>query len=176
MDNNSIDIIITVPHSLCLHTYRDCDMLAKKAGTLLYKGLKEKHNTIIMFSNVHRTKLDLNREESRQSSFREELRILLKEENVKMLLDVHSFPNRSLPGEITFLVFNVNNFVYRLTTWLLQNNIDVNIVTASKVNDIILEAEHNNIKQLLIEFNESLTDERLKFIIDKMIQIFNILI
>lgn len=173
-------IVVTVPHSFCYTNYfeRDCDLVAGVAASTLVKELKKKVNTgfeiVELQSTVHRSQMDLNRYVSRNTSFRKQLTGLLKGNRVEFVLDVHSFPKSEFGGsEITILdnppMTPYSNSLY---TTLVKNNINANYLTGSpsspsnptEGNDIIEESRDRGVRAVIIEYNETLSNERIKAI------------
>jgi len=178
--------IITVPHGKCstLVEYRSCDMMANIAADTIINVLrKNKRSVIHMPANHYRVDVDLNRFKSRVIDYRRELFEIMKvRKNNAVLLDVHSFPKKFIskeisfykPGEIPpefviikphsepttreggetlgdFIYYNISNYNVRVK--ILQGNGDT---------DIINDASSLGIPTCLLEFNEALTEERIR--------------
>jgi hypothetical protein len=169
-----MNILFTVPHSICRSTIRDCDTVALKACNYL-KQYFPYANSII--SNTYRYDMDLNRIESINSSFHTQyVKILKSFNNNGLLLDIHSFPNDSSLD------------TYNLDFYIIIENTNTRMINLFKIFDInfkykildginnfiIEEANKYNIDSFIIEFNESLSNERLKFLCKNIANIINL--
>lgn len=165
----SIKFIITIPHSCHYENEffsfgkHTCDRIANKAGKNLYKYLEK---SIILYGDKNRTILDLNRKESRKSSFRLFLNKLISYSSPEWILDIHSFPGDSpdMKGEIVILYLLEEKKPKILINYLRNYGIRTNARQGSYMNDIILEAQYHNKKYLLLEYNEDLSTVRLDYI------------
>ena len=166
--------IITVPHA-CIkkRKIRTCDLAANAAALELYKLLGKQ--SVILFGNIERSRyLDLNRKNSRKTTFRIKVTKLLQSSFVEWLLDVHSFPTNNdkegMKGEVAFLYLDKDEtYLFELIKYLKSYKIDTNFYRGSFLNDIIVEARSHQIKYLLIEFNEDLLQSRLIYICQKIV-------
>lgn len=181
-----MSIIITAPHSLCYDlSYRNCDsaslVASQRLAELLYKfGVQIKYFP----ANYHRSEIDLNRLEARNTDYRQSLTSTL--EDSALLIDVHSFP---------YGAFNVNQAI-RINvgvgyndnsdnerdvksgssinvavldnlpgTWegnllyeiMVNHNIPVGYYYGGQENDIVTEARSVGLRSIIIEYGEFLS-------------------
>jgi hypothetical protein len=155
-----METVITVPHAKCILLIRDCDRIAEKAAKYLHKAI----NGNIFISNVWRKTLDLNRAKSYNSKWRKKVRKHLNPNNV--LIDVHSFPIEH-SSELMYGITLEENFLSRGI-----RSRGYNVVKGDKTNDIIFEAYNKNVPAILLEFNESLTDDQLKRVVEDIKPLF----
>ena len=93
-----MNIILTVPHAIAINNqrckeHRYCDSLAIDAANIIQKTFVQ-HGipSIILLGDINRSKIDLNRLESRNKTvFRDILRKSIN--NKSIVIDIHSFPN-----------------------------------------------------------------------------------
>jgi hypothetical protein len=175
------NILLTVPHSKCLGKKDHiCDYLAEKAAKSLHSKLEF---SILILSDVNRTFIDYNRKKSKNTKWRENIRKIILSKNIDFLIDVHSFPPSSesfgffkkdnetyssLPEIVLLDSYYDEKFLDRSTSvefnkYLLKNNIKSKLIVGGD-NDITLDGRRLNIKSILIEYNESLTSQRLDYI------------
>jgi hypothetical protein len=176
------DFIITVPHGICvnmqkirvdLEDIRNCDKKAEEAANILINELKP-YKTF--FATHYRENTDLNREESRVTKFRTDIRTILKDCRSKrsncLLIDVHSFPQGTItkdeekePDIYLIRSFYDNKIGEYLYNYLIKNDIMTLMFPGSPENDILLEATYFKVPSILIEFKESLSKSKLEKII-----------
>jgi len=154
-------ILLTVPHAISEYTAVNA---AKCLETVLRKASPHItiHNHI---GDEGREICDLNRRQCRDRPFRQRIRnSLTMLQRPALLIDVHSFPPVELV-EIFFLSEQNHNpqpWVIDMLRFLLNKNIRATIRRGGE-NDIIASAIHNfDAYATLIEFNEALSDERMK--------------
>ena len=167
-----MQVVVTAPHAFCRNVVeRDCDRVASRAASYLAASLtKRGHMVSVVTAWTPRAKLDLNRRTARRSEFRRDLRELLAVNQV--LFDVHSFPADTKwagvkEDEAPELVLLDNG----PSPWCalgkkLQGVHFAFLEGDAKLNDIVLEAREKGLAALLLEFNESLANQRIKQICD----------
>ncbi len=182
-------VIITASHSLCRNK-RDnlCDRKTFEIAKKLEDKIQSTTNVVptVYLSNVFRDIIDLNRIESRKTTWRnqikEDITKALINDNVKHIIvfDIHSFPNGF--GFGTSLVI-LNNLLSKKEGSRLYNNlIDDNVpgikmLIGSDKNDIQLELEHmdqhysKNIDTFLLEFSDNLTESQLQKILNVIVKL-----
>lgn len=152
--------VVTAPHSKCYDVpERTCDRSAKHLAGHLASNLPSNH---VFYADVYRHEHDLNRDMSWDTTFRKQVREIIKADTV--LLDVHSFPNISgiwvkftHNPEIVLLAFSFNySFCSKLYGCLKDRGISCEVVEASHVNSITREFGLKN--SALIEINEDIRD------------------
>ncbi|MEM5804088.1 MAG: hypothetical protein QW350_05140 [Candidatus Aenigmatarchaeota archaeon] len=182
-------LIITVPHSFCYRkTPRVCDRNASNASQTLFEI--SPFNTVKFLNNsVRRKDLDLNRNVSLKSKFRQQLRskiIELKQQGYRpILIDIHSFfPESKDYKEYDVLILDVshykNNELTQRTFEIEKKIVEkiretkkykTGILKGSKLNSIIMDGLYTfNIPSILIEYNEKLSISELKEINTKVIE------
>lgn len=159
-------ILLTTPHSFCINKENKnhtCDLLALEAA----KHIKSNNNDMIKIikGDISRTICDLNRIECRHKLFRKKIRKYVSENNnVEFVLDIHSFPNKSNPNlEIYILddyIDKPKKYSVQFVEFMSDNNVKVKLLKGIK-NDIHEEMRELGLKSFLIEFNESLKEDRL---------------
>lgn len=134
-------------------------------------------NTIphkVLYADVNRDYLDLNREVSRDSPFRQELRDLLVKHPL-FILDIHSFP-ADQPGEFKDSDVALGSENYELEPYLIDmvdylHDKDINAIAVGNIIcDIVVEAKTYDIPSYLIEFNEGVDREKREQIIGWIIE------
>lgn len=181
-----MNILFTVPHSVCINeNTRDCDLLAYKAYTYMIKYIPYAKFVI---SDMPRVSLDLNRSQSINSSFHEKyINILKKFNNNGLLMDIHSFPNDPYLSTYNldfYIIVEEGNdntkildmfktsgdFIDTDINFKLSNNYNINTdyskyfrykILQGYNNFIIEEAKKYGIDSFIVEFNESLNNEKL---------------
>lgn len=164
-------ILITAPHSLCkdndIKTH-ECDIIAGDMAKRLYKKLKSNNIDVQLFvSTERRIDCDLNRIKCRNTSYRKNVTKYMKMKPI-FLFDIHSFPNsyKQLPMYILDdYIEQPENYSINLFHYLKNNGINAELYQGID-NDIEDEARSFNIKSILIEFNESLTNSERNYIIE----------
>ena len=146
--------LITVPHATCVNVPGHwCDSLAKTAATLFQKAIP--HSRIFELPPNRLTE-DVNRGASTGgawwSGFREE------RATSSLLLDVHSFPPSYRKDEMYF-IFNDDNLS-------LTRKVAGGAPIFRGVDNAITEGVANS---LLIEFNEGLSETRLKELVQMVV-------
>ncbi len=166
------EIVLTVPHAACQSTPNrfdhPCDLTAVRAAQALARALPE---TKVFTGDLPRTVCDLNRVECRtESLFRRILTAYLagNHDRILALLDIHSYPpwTRDWTNyEIILLVESAGHspWIYRvIRDGLRARGISVGVLQGVS-NDIQHEAWlKHGVPALLIEFNESLSQERIE--------------
>jgi len=186
----SIQVSITVPHSYCISTkIHTCDFSALLAASHIFNFFRLSNILVkVYIADKNRTIMDYNRLSARYSKWRKIITRDLKNYNIKLALDIHSFPNESdsfgyientneLP-EIVILDSYHDNKKYldnitsiKFNKFLLQNNIKSKLLLGGE-NDIMISARENNTRCILIEFNESIINSRLEYITKKIVEYF----
>ena len=147
-------ILVTVPHG-----NRKDDKVAVKMMECLSRYLPR---VVSLTNSKLRKEIDMNRPESRTSSFRREVRSHLQRKR-GYLLDVHSSPTLG-DREIEFLTFpyvTQNKLVDEMVDVISKWNVVVGKVPSAKVDDISLEAWEYGWMPFLLETYEGLSDKRL---------------
>lgn len=169
-----VDVILTVPHSVCL--YRDyarldhmCDLAAATAANEIKRLLERRHiKSIIVPATINRRFDDLNRISSRihRVDFRETIDELIKKNKgtLKLVLDVHSY-NADYEAWEDYEIAVLDDRKldrklesYHMVDWLRKNGVTATLVQGID-NDIQDEMHEKGIESYLIEFNESLLNE-----------------
>jgi len=185
MAENNIIILIIVPHSACQYdtiTQRRCDKRAKSSAMALLNNIQRLNSKAICIlyanDNVDRRQIDMNRNISRNTSWRRNLSLVfeyLKKQNnnnIIWVIDVHSFPGYDYKTNTDVSKFGKKTKLAILddtkySTWhketealftYLINNVDepdiINLIRGSK-NDIQDEARSFGFTSFLIEVNEN---------------------
>ncbi len=170
-------IFLTVPHATCPQSnlyntefIHPCDKLALKSAKILKKIGGD--DVQIFEGDIPRTTQDLNRERSRTTSYRKNLTESMKEQMPSYVLDIHSYPDSktiSFPKGSEIILLDNNAFEAEYYSMKLLNSLEADGIIAklrkgAKTNDIQKEARNLKLRSILIEFNESLSEERLKYI------------
>lgn len=187
-------ILLTVPHSLCIkNSRRNCDYLADDASMNLDKNFRKLHKAITyrIKADKNRNAIDYNRKIARNSRWRVFVRKIMLDESVDVLLDIHSFPSeyssfgyfstestpsnfsteytKIIPEVVILDSYHSNNKFLDYNTSINFNKYLLKYKILSKLlvggeNDIIMDGRKKGIPSVLIEYNESLSKERLNFI------------
>jgi len=176
----NIGIILTVPHALCIYDNKNhtCDATAKKLAYKLMSKLGGKitNNITTVIGNINRSKIDLNRIQSRKTEFRKIIVKIIKTWEKKKLkvifvIDCHSFPIK----KFRIYDFGTNQISKPLVTILYDSLVhheyidylDQLPITKLKGihNDIIdqsitFEDKNTKIMPVLIEVREDMTDKQ----------------
>ena len=172
-------ILITTPHSVCEidNLNHLCDSIAKKSALALKASLSHM-DVQYLEADKYRGVVDLNRDISIKSRYRRKLTQLMKLGKVDLLLDIHSFPGDDTEWKYNDIVLlttdslnNLNDCI-ELSEMLNFNGI-ISLVIYGTHNSIIEEAERNGILSILIEFNESLDDIKIKYIANIIVSWIN---
>lgn len=142
-------VLLTIPHAKCGESgICDKDVL-KHAENLKNELDKLNITNKMIIGNIERTKIDLNRKESKQTDFQK--RIDKELDKIDILLDIHSFysPNRE-----SAYFLKLDN---RMDNFVKCTNIDAK--DGSKKNYIMDKAIRRGKKSILIEFNSSLNQK-----------------
>lgn len=178
-------ITLTVPHSLCSEETKDhlCDYTASVAADLIAQHFRQKGIASKVFkADKTRLLIDYNRRVARNSIWRRRLLQYIVDNNIYWNLDIHSFPiargernpsfgviNDQEPELVILDSYNKNGrFIDKqsstdLSNYLAARHVLVQLLPGS-YNDITLELREIGRKCTLLEFNESLSSERLNFI------------
>lgn len=174
-------VVITVPHATCspitAQNRHPCDIAAPRAANALAQHFARRGlRTAVLRAEVPRATEDQNRSESRNSLFRREVDAKL--ERASLLLDVHSFPSdgsfgeglefvlltTSLPTSNVFALESIVNGA-QIVAELQKSGVSAKQLQGSPVNDLINTTISKGRLAFLLEFNESLSDERLEKIV-----------
>lgn len=163
-------IIITVPHSYCQNIdTRNCDTRAYQVGLLLSEKLKGYLDVIFLPNeDLPRKTVDMNRSESRNTSYRINLSNILKQvPSDTWVLDIHSFPLGGF-GEIAHNIYILDNIPDIYSPYHIPNSelreftsnlpsaiSSIKILEGSEKNDIQREARIRKLKSLIFEFCEN---------------------
>lgn len=169
MENNSIFVILTVPHATCTttsHINHSCDFAALSAANELSKALENVGiESLVLAGDINRGITDLNRMVSRYTTdFREAVRAEVRRRSSKreiFVLDVHSYPQNSKWGLYPIVFLYAGG---RVPKWAdsmgmaiiseLQKPITI-LDNLGQINDIQDEMHSLGVKAILLEFNES---------------------
>lgn len=164
-NSNDLKILLTIPHSHCIDEENEkhtCDLIALESAILIKKN---NYNFSIINGDVSRTTCDLNRKEFRNTQFRKKIRNYINENDIKFVVDVHSFPNKSNPNLETYILddykFNPTDYCIDVVNYLKKKGVKTKLIKG-KNSDIEDEMRMMGFKSFLIEFNESLGKDRLK--------------
>lgn len=168
MTNISKTILITVPHAKCVSTgsNHSCDTIALSRGKALEMSMQNRGiNIQLCAANTNRLVMDENRDESWNDEYRINIRNIMNEQNVAMLVDVHSYPNEgSFKGYDMYILYLEelisSGYAYGLNKFLDEKGYRVGRTRGSRVNSIMREATEMNIPSILIEFNEGMDEAR----------------
>ena len=184
-------ILIVSPHSKCplLSIRRSCDLRAKNISKKIYERFKTQKGKItdvhILLSDKYRKKIDYNRSEARESQWRTKLKKIIEDEEISVVLEIHSYPSYSDYGRDGTQMVILNNIMADKEGKDFLNHFDddkIKKLTGSFKNDIQLEIEtlekntNRKINTYLLEFNEDKTilrNDRLDEIINKIFDYFN---
>lgn len=158
-NKNIQQVILTVPHAKCPETNESllnhsCDILSEKFGKLLHKKITCTKSKLFI-GDINRDVIDLNRKESRNTSFRRNVRNNMTAKSI--LIDVHS----NEPDSYKFGKYDVSlisdddelkNNIYGALT---QSGYKVGLFNVHPIDDILIEAKEKGIeKSILVEINE----------------------
>lgn len=156
------DIIITIPHAACPRR-RDrehlCDYGAKEYAKGLRDALERQGRSVCLFvGREPRSRLDLNRPESRTHPWRERLRKALRSSPEAILIDMHSFPPDDF-GDADVSVYDMppgadDRFVRELRGAVARQGLSQAHAKGGEQNDIVMEAIGEGRKAALVEVNE----------------------
>lgn len=159
-----MSVLLTVPHAVCLQEIkvRHCDRVAEKAARILYEMIPSSQ---LFIGNILRERMDLNRNVSLNTFFRRRIRWYLENTQPLLLLDIHSFPPGEFEGADVAILDEqpASGYGQDLFGYLDENlaGYSIGYFEGSKVNSIIRESNYYGVPALLIEFNESLTDDEM---------------
>lgn len=179
-------VILTVPHETCIdHIDHYCDYYANKLAMSLKNVLFKKYDITIVHGNINRLQIDLNRIQSRNTKFREKIREIVNQFNIKnksnniiYIIDCHSFPFEK-SGEYDFATDEVKDpqttILYDTAIERKYANILESILRTKNINVTNLPGIHNDIIDefsnihkhdlhiipILIEVREDLTNKQL---------------
>lgn len=177
----STKVITTTPHSLCKSDDTDsrhlCDLTAKKVGNYFTNEMREEGVPSAWFAaDVHRGTSDLNRSTARGTGYRGRVASYLDSEIKKgsdvWVIDLHSFPNsyKDFGGkELVLLILPSQEKDPRtmdLMSRLNDQKVNWTSFRGESLNDIMTTSAAKGVYTILMEFNESLKDERLQKIMD----------
>jgi len=162
-------IILTCPHCTCdiKSRERDCDLVAGNASSSLLSLIT--YDKKLIFSDVFRDKLDLNRINAIHSNFWTNNLIptildVKKSYYPIFLLDIHSFPNGYDISK--FDVFFIDNggdqyYIKLLLDVFESYNIPTEVKHDIPVISIVNKALDEGLISILIEFDEKITESSL---------------
>ena len=169
-------IIITIPHSkqgsnnTFTHNY---DIRALMFANFINNYIKENgFKTIFIPGNINREICDLNRKSScyENDYFKTLFNKSINENDVILLLDIHSFPNESNPDLPLYIldynpnVKEFNNFSLDLYNFMNIKKINTGLFKGDVLNALIKTGYDKNIPSILLEVNESLNNNDIKTI------------
>jgi hypothetical protein len=162
-------VVITVPHSFCkgdeTKSFHYCDLGALNAAKCLNNKI---NHSRLFIADVNRRDCDLNRYQCRdREGFRVHIRDFWNTNDVKCVLDIHSFPDTEYKWNENEIVIlddqGRSKFSVSLADFLKSNYVKVALWTGVS-NDIQDEAHERGLLATLIEFNETLSQDRLDYI------------
>lgn len=167
-------LIITVPHDKCSEhkKSRNCDLVAQKVADRIYERLKNHIQTRIYHADRYRSEGDLNRIETFDTTWRQNITNQLKSGDI--LLDIHSFPNTvnsfgTINEQIPKIVLLDMDDHTDLCDQVKSTIPSTKYMRGSSKNDIVKNALDNEVDAMLWEFNEStITDEDINKFADIM--------
>ena len=183
-------ILIISPHSKCplLAIRRSCDLRAKDISKQIYDRFKTQKDKVtdvhLLLSDKYRKKIDYNRSKARNSQWRENLKKIIEDEEISVVLEIHSYPSYSDYGRDGTQMVILNNIMADKEGKDFLNHFDddkIKKLTGSFKNYIQLEIEtlekntNRKINTYLLEFNEDkkiLRNDRLDEIINKIFDYF----
>jgi len=170
-------ILLSVPHNKCNRVHSElahsCDFIAEETADYLADLLiDEEIPFVLLYGDINRTKMDLNRRRSRKTQFRKDLRKELKKDPY-CLLDVHSFPQGDEDFKDADIAIGTDNdkleqYLKDLVYYLAGRGINA-LVIGNLEADIVKEAKSLHVNSYLLEFNEGLDDEHKDFICQEII-------
>ena len=149
-------ILIVSPHSKCplLSIRRSCDLRAKNISKKIYERFKTQSNEVpaidrcvdvhLLLSDKYRRKIDYNRSKARNSQWREKLKKIIEDEEISVVLEIHSYPSYSDYGEDGIQMVILNNIMADKEGKDFLNHFDddkIKKLTGAFKNDIQLEIE-----------------------------------
>ena len=174
--------LICTPYANCQDILEPCDSLSHKAARLLEWHLLFKQWTVnYLPGNTDPTELDLEKREAINSDFRNLVRNNYDYYGCFPLwvLDIHSYisgPIDLFPAEVILMkpyyASTAKAQAHVLGKWLSDADISVRVEKSTTDHEIVEEAVNrfklDNV--FLIVFNETMSDGRLKFIVDRIIE------
>lgn len=158
-----MSVLLTVPHCLCLYEGNKnhlCDSIALKAA----KNINKNNGFTLIKGNISRDKCDLNRINCRDTYFRKEIMNLIDKYKIKWVIDIHSFPEVFLNNFEIYILDDYTeektNYCVDFYKYILKNNVNCGYFQGID-NDIMDQTREKGVKSFLIEFNESLSKNRL---------------
>ena len=187
-EEKNVNIVLTVPHAVCIQTRRDCDRKAEEAARRLYKHLikrvsikekKKRRRRIkvhLFVSDLYRPIVDANRASARwTTTFRQRIRNV----DAGLLIDIHSYPKHSVwieekhgddddddDNQPEMVVLDnepdaPTPWVTEMVSFLRRKGVRIYHLVGSIENDIVREARNRGIPAVLLEFYECLSATRL---------------
>ncbi len=171
LQNGYPSIYLTTPHSFCTPeeeaSGHACDFGASRAASKLQQELGGPDTAMLLSANIRRSECDLNREQCYNTTFHHQLDAL---PSPTLLLDIHSYPpergsSSYAPYEMVVLLDEGHlpsaSFSRALTAYLQQSG--VSIAMMQGIHNFIQDKFHQkNVIAVLLEFNEGLTDQRMR--------------
>jgi hypothetical protein len=171
-------IVLTVPHAVAPlwpgvrdDDHHESDVLAERASIALEAALQRTQIPTRRFvAQVPRIVCDLNRNWCRQEGFRPAVTELLGRRKQKMLLlDIHSFPAFHMALDFYIIYEPASSTRSKRLAASLCAAIQRDTESSCHMfpgdgNDIIAEADSLGVPALLLEFNETLSNEQLEAI------------
>ncbi len=165
-------VLLTVPHRLCIskeNLSHTCDIKAEEFARSIYKNLNKAK---LLLGDLNRSGCDLNRAwcykiKEKQSNFKKVFEEYLRKKNeLKFILDIHSFPTSSELYHELYIFVIVDDIKSKtqaneLHDFLEKNKIDAPIINASDTNHIIFQSYKAGIPALLLEINEDLDSSKI---------------
>ena len=166
-------VILTVPHAKCLSNpplkSHLCDTAAPKAADEMLNVFKILKIPVALHkATTNRVISDMNRPESRESSWRQAIISAQKNVQVKLVLDVHSFNvNREPPwDDLDLGIMTLGppqqwhvDMIKHFNAYYPQYR--VKHIEGSYLNDIMFVADQMGLPTALLEFSESLDSANL---------------
>jgi len=172
--------IFTAPHSTCAFPSiggYGCEPKTKNLVTQFCNDFKRKGiNCESIIGDIHRSEIDLNRTEGRNTAFRKAIDESLERNPDAILFDIHNFPENSKTWRgLDVVVFDMppsidNNLSKKMLNALKRQGLNVRKAKGTIDNDIVNTAFPN--RALLLEINDGISKEKSKKISRAMQDIF----
>lgn len=170
-------ILISVPHNMCDDNHdageHTCDTIAEGIADYITELLSDRDIPyVLIYGDINRETMDLNRVGSRDSEFRKDLRDEFRDKP-HCLLDVHSFPEGDKDFQDVDIAIGTDRNVIEphlkdLADYLHSEEIDT-IAIGKLEADIVKEAKEHGITAYLLEFNEGLDEDYQREIAENII-------
>lgn len=169
-----VSVLITIPHATCGSLIgHSCDYSAKYlADEIEQEFQKVGINDVKKYeAKIPRSEIDMNRKESRNTKFREEIIEDIKSKKGKKIwvLDIHSFPDNDFHTDSDFVILDTRDgnyhkatsYVKKFVEYTKKNNLSVVDLPGAdswneETNDIMDTSREKGAFSFLIEAKEGL--------------------